>query len=609
MLSLLLVFVVAAVLALALWAFASAPERASNRSFAAFVWLGAAWVANDLFFWSLGTISGLTWARVAFSLGFALQLSFLRFAWAFFHPERAAPRRWALPVALLGGAGVAGAWWIEPLARVERLPDGALALAFNGWTFALGGGVGVLWLLGQLLVARGHRVVAPDARRESRALVITPRVTGLLASGAIVVLPLAGVTALLPFTGLAILVGALLYARDMLRLRLLRPPSGLEELRLFPVWAKLGLLIALWSLAGAGVVFAAARAFVGPSPGWPGALVVAALGVALVAMGLVASTHVLFAEPLRRLTRVAVSVGEGRLEARVGLPLGPLPDELGHLGAALDRMIERLAGELEAGREAGERLQRTERLAVAGTLAAGVAHEVNNPLAAVSSLVQLARDKSARGPEHAPEVRELLGDALLQMERVAKALQDLLAFARPLSRAPRDTSWREVADETLRLLRHDKRFRALEIESELEGAGPLFLEAERLQQVLVNLLLNARDAAAERCAREPGRVGSIRVCAYRSKEGEVLEVRDNGVGLAALSDELRARLFQPFVTTKVEAGGTGLGLAVIRDLVRDLGGQVTLEDLSEREPGGAGALARVVLPPPRRRGRAGMIAA
>lgn len=593
MLTPLLLLVIAAVLALAFWAFASAPERASNRSFAAFVWLGAAWVTNDLFFWSLGTISGLTWARAAFSLGFALQVAFLRFAWAFFYPaRRARGAAWALALASAGA--VACVWWTPPLARVERLPEGGLALEFNAWTYLLGAAVAGLWLLGQAVVASGHRAQAPEAQPEGRALVITPRITGLLATIAIVVLPLCGVTALLPFTGLAILVGALLYARDMLRLRLLRPPSGLEELRLFPVWAKLGLLIALWSLAGAGLVLATARAFVGPSAGWPGALVVASLGLVLVAMGLVASTRTLFAEPLERLTRVAVSVSEGRLDARVGLPLGPLPDELGHLGAAIDHMIERLAGELESGREASERLQRTERLAVAGTLAAGVAHEVNNPLAAVSSLVQLARDKSGRGEEHDPEVRELLGDALTQMERVAKALQDLLAFARPLTRAPRDTSWREVVEDTLRLLRHDKRFRRLEITSALEEAGPLYLEVERLQQVLVNLLLNARDAVAERCAREPGRVGRIQVRAYSAAEGEVLEVRDEGVGLGGLSDELRGRLFQPFVTTKVEAGGTGLGLAVIRDLVRDLGGQVTLEDNEEPE---GGALARVVLPP------------
>ena len=181
------------------------------------------------------------------------------------------------------------------------------------------------------------------------------------------------------------------------------------------------------------------------------------------------------------------------------------------------------------------------------------------------------------------------------MERISRALRDLLDFARPPGepvRAP--CSLNQVVESALRLLRYDKGFRRLELERALDPALPPALgDPDQLQQVVLNLLLNARDAVEARRAEEPEAPRRLRVVTEADPAGVLrLRIRDSGCGIAP---EHLDRLSEPFFTTKPAGAGTGLGLAVVRDLLRAHGGKLTF--VSEGEGASRGTEARVELPP------------
>ncbi|MBX3465814.1 MAG: HAMP domain-containing histidine kinase [Planctomycetes bacterium] len=551
------------VLAFGAWVFAAAPGRPENRAFAAFCGLAALWVTNDLAFFGLGGDPG-PWARAAFLVALALQLAFLRFTHVFPAPVVACRLELALalgPGLVLVPVVLAGA----PLAGVT-VDGGAVEVRTNGWTFALGAWSYGLFALAWLRLLAARRATAdPRLRRQLDLLLMADGVTGALTTLACVVLPLvAGSSALLPWTSVAILMGTLVHGHAVLAWGFLRPASPLDEVQRFPVSARLSLAALLAWASGLLLVVAALRAGGVVAGPWAEALAVSAVAAALPTLGLVLAAQALVVAPLRRVSEAALRVTKGELDARAGLP--PRGDEVGVLARAFDGMVERLARDLDAQRERAELLARTERLAVAGTLAAGVAHEVNNPLAAVSSLVQLARERSEDAAQ-----RALLDDAVTQMERVAGALRGLMDLARP--RAPTRAPCRldEVVAATLRLLAHDPRLRRVRVRADVApGTPPVEGDPDQLQQVLLNLLLNARDAVDG----QPDARVTVSL-AHDAARGEVeLCVRDSGPGVP---EAARERVFEPFYSTKAPGHGTGLGLAVTRDLVRAHGGRLELD--------------------------------
>jgi len=178
-----------------------------------------------------------------------------------------------------------------------------------------------------------------------------------------------------------------------------------------------------------------------------------------------------------------------------------------------------------------------------------------------------------------------------ETDRIHTVLRDLLDFARPEgkeepgSSAPPPADVRAVVADAMALARPQKAFRSVRLEAEIEGTPMVKLPAQRLTQVLLNLVLNAGAAVAS----NPGATGG-RVTVRASAAGDRVrvEVEDDGPGVAP---EVRARLFEPFVTTKEVGEGTGLGLAVCRGLVESAGGEI---DLDRGYEGGARFV--VVLP-------------
>jgi signal transduction histidine kinase len=294
----------------------------------------------------------------------------------------------------------------------------------------------------------------------------------------------------------------------------------------------------------------------------------------------------LVVQPIDQLSRAARRVAEGarRLEAP-----GKGARELTELGASLALMTERLRADEEALRakiaeiervaadlsRAQERLIRSERLASVGRLAAGLAHEIGNPLSAILGF----QDLLLQGGLDEREQRDFLERMKRETERIHRVLRDMLDFARPpASIRPGQTeppgSVPDAVDDVVALITPQKSFRSVELRTEIAPDLPLVpLSHPRLVQVMLNLVLNAADAVPQHGGQILLRV------ALRSADRVRVEVEDNGPGIAA---EIRDRLFEPFATTKGVGQGTGLGLAVCRGLVEAAGGTLIAEEGSER---------------------------
>jgi signal transduction histidine kinase len=234
--------------------------------------------------------------------------------------------------------------------------------------------------------------------------------------------------------------------------------------------------------------------------------------------------------------------------------------------ALLLSKIEELTERSEELRQAQDSVVRAERLASVGRLAAGIAHEIGNPIAAILGFEELL----LAGGLEKDEERDFLRRMKAETDRVHRVLRDLLDFARSKGGGPESEregrcSAVETIESVTALVRPQKHMQSKSLEVEAAGRPAVAIAAERLQQVLLNLLLNAAHAAKDR----------VLVTVTEEADVVVIAVEDDGAGLAP---EIRGRLFEPFATTKEVGEGTGLGLAVCRGLVERARGTIAAED-------------------------------
>ncbi len=222
-------------------------------------------------------------------------------------------------------------------------------------------------------------------------------------------------------------------------------------------------------------------------------------------------------------------------------------------------------------------LMESDRLALVGGLVSAVAHELNNPLAAIGNFAELLR-----ADEEDSERREMLDTIAHEATRAGRTVRNLLSFSRPSSAVRAWVRLSEVVDRTIALRIYDQRRRRIEVGIDIPpDLPPVWADANQLQQVLLNLILNAEQAI--------GSDGRIMVRAHTRGDGMVeLAVEDTGPGI---DPAVLPQIFAPFVTTKAEHVGTGLGLSISRDIIEAHGGQITAEN---RREGGARFI--VVLP-------------
>ena len=241
------------------------------------------------------------------------------------------------------------------------------------------------------------------------------------------------------------------------------------------------------------------------------------------------------------------------------------------------RVFVAILSDISVRKELQARLSLAERLVAIGELAAGVAHEINNPINTILNCAQLIRDGDSPNDNAA-----MIAD---EATRIAGIVQDLLQFARNDKRELVATDLADVAQRTVRLVRENFAKASVDIQVHVEPGTPTVrANRSQLQQVLLNLLNNARDAVL---ARQSGQK-LVMVRAMPQQGGASIAVRDTGIGILP---ELADRIFEPFFTTKRARGGTGLGLSISKSIVDSFGGTITVES----EPG-QGAEFRVWLP-------------
>ena len=215
-------------------------------------------------------------------------------------------------------------------------------------------------------------------------------------------------------------------------------------------------------------------------------------------------------------------------------------------------------------------LLKAERLAAAGTFASGVAHEVNNPLASISSLVQ-----SLVPDETDVERRQTLHTILSQITRISRTLKDLLNFARPAPGEHKPINLNETITETLRLVAYNKRVSRVRMEPVLApDLAPVFADNNGIQQVLLNLVFNAADAI-----QHDGGLIYVTTEYQRAPQGDgagqvQIRVSDNGVGIPPENLE---RVFEPFFTTKPAGAGAGLGLSLCQRIILNNHGTIRVK--------------------------------
>jgi signal transduction histidine kinase/ligand-binding sensor domain-containing protein len=257
----------------------------------------------------------------------------------------------------------------------------------------------------------------------------------------------------------------------------------------------------------------------------------------------------------------------------------------------VDERTAELAMRLQQLEATQERLAHAEKLVAVGTLAAGVGHEINNPLAYIlSNLRYLStelRELSKREEEHErwQEVEEALGDALHGAERVRKIVLALKTLARAQAEPPSRVDLHTVIDRTLEMMEQELRRRARLVKD--YGVSQRVLGDEgRLGQVFLHLLLNAAQAIPEGQPEHH----EIRVTTRQDPNGRaIVEVRDTGHGI---TPEILPRIFEPFFTTKEAGEGTGLGLSICHATIEAMGGEIEVQS----EPG-QGSTFRILLPP------------
>jgi PAS domain S-box-containing protein len=212
------------------------------------------------------------------------------------------------------------------------------------------------------------------------------------------------------------------------------------------------------------------------------------------------------------------------------------------------------------------KLLQTEKMAGLGQLVSGIAHELNNPLTSILGYSQLLLGRRLTAPQEA-DGRLIHQEA----ERAARIVKNLLLFAREARPERRPVSLNEIVERTLSLRNYELRVENMELTQDLARDLPLIIaDSAQLQQVFLNLLVNA-----EQAIRQGSGEGSIRVRTRKTAQGRVsFEILDSGPGIP---QEIIPRIFDPFFSTKPSGAGTGLGLSITCGIVKEHGGQISVQ--------------------------------
>lgn len=280
-------------------------------------------------------------------------------------------------------------------------------------------------------------------------------------------------------------------------------------------------------------------------------------------------------EPIPPIVAMCKKIMAGDLTARVGIRPG---GEMGVLCEAVDRMADAVSQrEAMLQQTTRQQLGQSEKLASIGRLAAGIAHEINNPLTGVLTFAHLLKERKDAPPGSHGDLDVIIRETT----RVREIVRGLLDFARQSAPAKEQLDINDVIRRTMQLLRSQKDFRKITIEESLDSKLPRVLgDKNQLQQVFLNLSLNALEAMPEG--------GLLRVETNVEHDRVRIVFADTGIGIKEQDLE---QIFDPFFTTKPVGKGTGLGLSVSYGTIQQHGGSIDVE--SEE---GRGTIFTILLP-------------
>ena len=266
-----------------------------------------------------------------------------------------------------------------------------------------------------------------------------------------------------------------------------------------------------------------------------------------------------FISPITHLAAAMEKTGADYLNVKVEVKGH---DELAVLGERFNSMIERLRLANEELRKTHEKLVQSEKLASIGILAAGVAHEINNPLGGLFNCLQMLRQNDGN-PEARLKYLELAKEGL---DRIESTVRKLLWMARKSEHAPADVVIKNVVENVRSFVEYKLRKGRIEFISEIPEDLHVFVDLHDFQQVLLNLFINAIQAMKDG--------GQLTVRGHKEGQGVKIEVKDNGCGIA---QENVGKIYDPFFTTKPTGEGTGLGLWLTYEIIRNYGGDIMVE--------------------------------
>jgi signal transduction histidine kinase len=278
--------------------------------------------------------------------------------------------------------------------------------------------------------------------------------------------------------------------------------------------------------------------------------------------------------PILSLHQVMKRAAQGELHVRARADRG---DEVAELGAAFNRMMDELQRARDQEKVHQTQLAHAEKMAAVGTLAAGVAHEVNNPLSGVLTCLENMRADPSNEEMRAKYLALIQGG----VERIQHTVANLLGFSRQRPVHPEPTSINDRLRHVVELAAYQLRKGGVEVSFNLHASDPrVMADRSQMEQLFLNLVLNALQAMP---------AGGTLTLQTGVSDGQAFgEVRDTGRGIPA---EIRDRIFDPFFTTRGVGRGTGLGLAVSDSIVAAHGGRI---EVTSRV--GVGSAFRVWLP-------------
>jgi len=563
MLLLLHLFAVFLLVLLGFYVFVADPRNRAHQTFAAFIAFLAIWTINDLIFWNFEEFRDYApfWAAASFTNSLLMQWALVIFAWVFPENARTPKRKTAVlfaPAIVLVPAALFGWLWHNIGFRgndffIELTPLAYAFVAYVVFVFCYGASV---------LLRKYQKYRGSQEAQQVGAILWGLIVTGILELITILILPFFGNYAFLPLSTLFVLPGVFIYAYAISNFKLFSLQTALDQFRLFPITFKVAVSIASVAVASfvlfqIPIVWWAFRDGADANA-WRKYLVFSLVSALVPNLLLVLLVVRAISRPLQRITVAAVEVSNGSYGTEVDLRKSN--DEIGVLANSFNEMSRKMAADIKLLKQLNEQLVRTEKLASMGTLAAGVAHEVNNPLASISSLIQMMQAKKDIDPEMSERLK-LISD---QIKRITQVTKDMTDFARSRQSEKRSIDINEVIAASLRLASFDISFQGLTIFTDLsEDIPELFANEDQLQQVFLNLLLNARDAMPDG--------GEINIFSRTENNDAVIEITDTGSGI---DRSITKNVFDPFFTTKPAGSGTGLGLSVCYGIITAHGGNI-----------------------------------